>query len=73
MIRVVFNQKGGVGKSTINCNLATISAAQGARTLDFDRSHKLTHEITALHEELATAHQTRDARTARPSLEQKLG
>jgi chromosome partitioning protein len=39
----------------------------------FDRSHKLTHEFTALYEELATAHQTRDARTPRPSLEQKLG
>ncbi|MFA7280432.1 MAG: ParA family protein [Sterolibacterium sp.] len=34
--RVVFNQKGGVGKSTITCNLAAIAAAQGVRTLVID-------------------------------------
>ena len=33
MRRVVFNQKGGVGKSSITCNLAAISAARGKRTL----------------------------------------
>ncbi|MBN8443553.1 MAG: ParA family protein [Thauera sp.] len=36
MRRVVFNQKGGVGKSTITCNLAAISAHQGKRTLVID-------------------------------------
>lgn len=36
MRRVVFNQKGGVGKSTITCNLAAISAASGKRTLVID-------------------------------------
>jgi chromosome partitioning protein len=36
MKRVVFNQKGGVGKSTIVCNLAAIAAARGVRTLVID-------------------------------------
>jgi chromosome partitioning protein len=34
--RVVFNQKGGVGKTTIVCNLAALAAHRGRRTLVID-------------------------------------
>lgn len=34
--RVIFNKKGGVGKTTITCNLAAISAASGRKTLVID-------------------------------------
>ncbi len=36
MIRVVFNRKGGVGKSTIVCNLAALAAERGRSTLVVD-------------------------------------
>lgn len=36
MKRVIFNQKGGVGKTSITCNLAAISAWKGFKTLVID-------------------------------------
>jgi chromosome partitioning protein len=48
MIRVVFNQKGGVGKSSISCNLAAIAASRGKRTLlvDLDPQGNSTRYLT---------------------------
>lgn len=44
---VVFNRKGGVGKTSIACNLAAIGAARGERTLvvDLDPQANSTHYL----------------------------
>jgi len=44
---VVFNSKGGVGKSSIVCNLAAVSAGEGKRTLvvDLDPQANATHYL----------------------------
>lgn len=50
MRRVVFNRKGGVGKSTIVCNLAAVGAAAGRRTLvvDLDPQANATHYLLGI-------------------------
>lgn len=47
MRRVIFNQKGGVGKSSITANLAAISAARGRDTLvvDLDPQGNASHYL----------------------------
>lgn len=47
MRQVVFNRKGGVGKSSIVCNLAAVSAVRGKRTLivDLDPQANATHYL----------------------------
>mgnify|MGYP000032349487 FL=1 len=50
VIRVLFNKKGGVGKSSLAVNLAAISASQGFRTLilDLDTQCNTTSYLNAL-------------------------
>lgn len=47
LVRVVFNQKGGVGKSTVTANLAAAAAFNGAKTLlvDLDPQGNLGHYL----------------------------
>lgn len=58
MRRVVFNQKGGVGKSTITCNLAAISASQGLKTLVVDLDPQCNASQYLLSSEGIVAEQT---------------
>jgi chromosome partitioning protein len=53
---VVFNQKGGVGKSTIVCNLAAVGASRGRRTLvvDLDPQANASHYLLGRDLEVAT-------------------
>jgi chromosome partitioning protein len=58
MRRVIFNQKGGVGKSTITCNLAAISAVEGLRTLVIDLDIQGNATQYLLGEKIADANKT---------------
>ena len=55
--RVVFNQKGGVGKSTITCNMAAIGASEGLRTLviDLDPQANATRYLRDRNDDAETA------------------
>lgn len=58
MRRVIFNQKGGVGKSTITCNLAAISANKGKKTLVIDLDIQCNTTYYLLGEKIAEADNT---------------
>jgi chromosome partitioning protein len=58
MRHVIFNQKGGVGKSSITVNLAAISAQQGHRTLVLDLDPQRNSTQYLLGEKAAAAHGT---------------
>jgi len=51
VIRVLFNKKGGVGKSSLTVNLAAISAQKGLKTLivDLDTQCNSTSYLDAIH------------------------
>ena len=51
MRRVVYNWKGGFGKFTIACNLASISTQEGKRVLlvDIDPQGNSTHYLLGRH------------------------
>ncbi|KAA8731324.1 ParA family protein [Acinetobacter qingfengensis] len=57
LTRVIFNQKGGVGKSSITVNLAAISAQQGLRTLliDLDPQANASQYVLGQHNGMTAA------------------
>ncbi|MFK8018695.1 MAG: ParA family protein [Pseudomonadales bacterium] len=58
MIRVVFNQKGGVGKSSIATNLAAIGASRGINTLLVDLDPQCNSTQYLLGEDVTVVEQT---------------
>lgn len=58
MIRVVFNQKGGVGKSSLTTNLAAISASEGRNTLLVDLDPQCNSTQYLLGQDVTVVEQT---------------
>ncbi len=58
MIRVIFNQKGGVGKSSIAVNLAALSAEYGFRTLLIDLDSQANSSQYLLGEDAGSGERT---------------
>jgi len=58
MRRVIFNQKGGVGKTTIACNLAAVNAKKGRRTLVVDLDPQSNSTQYLLGDELPSFRET---------------
>lgn len=58
MNRAVFNQKGGVGKTSITCNLAAAFAKMGRKTLVVDLDSQANASQYLLGDELATVTRT---------------
>lgn len=56
MRQVIFNNKGGVGKSTIVCNLAAVAAEQGRRTLVVDLDPQANASYYLLGREAGNVH-----------------
>lgn len=58
MIRVVFNQKGGVGKSSLTTNLAAIGASRGVNTLLIDLDPQCNSTQYLLGEDVSVVEKT---------------
>lgn len=69
LTRVIFNQKGGVGKSSIAVNLASISASQGHRTLLIDLDPQCNATQYLLGDKLAEMAKTENTQIIQPNIE----
>lgn len=70
MIRVLFNKKGGVGKSSLTSNLAAISAAKGLKTLVIDLDTQCNTSQYLLNSQATTQDTIQDTIQAIKSVDQ---